>query len=58
MSSELINEMRDEDMRRALIDARESLCRSDARPQSEKDIARKNLLRWLDATHSTTVARL
>lgn len=50
MSSQLYNELRDEDMRRALNEARESLRRADARPQSEKEVARKSLLRWLDRT--------
>lgn len=56
MSSQLSNEMRDEDMRRALDDAREALTRAASRPQSEKDVARKNLLRWLDKTSSASSA--
>lgn len=43
-----VDDLRDEDMQRALVAARSTVARSENRTQHHKDVARKNLLRWLD----------
>lgn len=45
-----VEDLLDEDMQQALIDARASVAKAAERPQHEKDLERQNLLRWLDDT--------